>query len=222
MDKAKFEEEFKNFHDDRFPDVFETPVFDDDSPTHTSKDFDWSYLMHCNWAASRLARRIPSWHVDLGSYVYFSAIASLFTGRHTFVDIRPLDLRLSGVESIRADFRNLPFHTGSVPSISCLHTLEHVGLGRYGDAIDPEGDIKAAGEIKHVLSTGGHLLVVVPMNKNKRINFNSHRIYDRPTFEALFSYLEITDRTIFFDKRELGEREPLPEGDFTACYEFVK
>ena len=74
-----------------------------------------------------------------------------------------------------ADLANLPFEINSVQSLSCMHTVEHVGLGRYGDPIDPDGDLKAIKEIKRVLAVNGNLLFVVPIGKPK-IVYNAHRI----------------------------------------------
>jgi hypothetical protein len=65
-----------------------------------------------------------------------------------------------------------------------MHTLEHIGLGRYGDPIDPEGDLKAIKGLKKVLAKDGSLLIVVPVGK-PRIEFNAHRIY---SYEQIISY----------------------------------
>ena len=65
-----------------------------------------------------------------------------------------------------------------------MHTIEHIGLGRYGDEIDPQGDIKSINELKRVLKDGGDLLFVTPVGKAK-IEFNAHRIY---SFEQIIEY----------------------------------
>jgi hypothetical protein len=57
-----------------------------------------------------------------------------------------------------------------------MHVVEHVGLGSYGDSLDPNGDLKAMSELKRVLSINGNLLFVVPVGK-PRVMFNAHRIY---------------------------------------------
>ena len=76
----------------------------------------------------------------------------------------------------KADLMSLPFEDNSVLSLSCMHTVEHVGLGRYGDPIAYNGDIKAMQELARVLAPEGNLLFVVPVGK-RRIEFNAHRIY---------------------------------------------
>ena len=57
-----------------------------------------------------------------------------------------------------------------------MHVVEHVGLGRYGDPLDPDGDLKAMRELARVLAPGGQLLFVVPIGR-PRIQYNAHRIY---------------------------------------------
>ena len=58
-----------------------------------------------------------------------------------------------------------------------MHVIEHIGLGRYGDEIDPLGDICAIRELTRALKPRDRLLFVVPIGK-PRVCFNAHRIYD--------------------------------------------
>jgi hypothetical protein len=68
-----------------------------------------------------------------------------------------------------------------------MHTVEHVGLGRYGDPFDYDGDLKAIHELARVLAVGGNLLFVIPLGKEARIQFNAHRIYKK---EQVIAYFE--------------------------------
>jgi SAM-dependent methyltransferase len=122
--------------------------------------------VHTGWAARVLAETKPKEHVDFGSYVYFASIASALVPRFRFYDIRPEYIPLPGLETGAADLTSLPFPDNSLESISCLHVLEHVGLGRYGDHINAIGDLHAANQLKRVLKPGGRLLMVLPMNQN--------------------------------------------------------
>jgi hypothetical protein len=36
-----------------------------------------------------------------------------------------------------------------------MHVVEHIGLGRYGEPMDEQGDLKAIEELKRVLAPGG-------------------------------------------------------------------
>lgn len=139
--------------------------------------FDRHYVYHTAWAARVLARLrpAPAEHVDVGSSLYFASIASAFVPvRH--YDYRPPDLTLPDLTCARADLMNLPFDDRSIASLSCMHVVEHIGLGRYGDPVDFDADLVAMAELSRVLAPGGHLLFVVPVG-GPRIQFNAHRIY---------------------------------------------
>jgi SAM-dependent methyltransferase len=149
--------------------------------------FDRHYVYHTAWAARVLAQTRPAEHVDIGSSLYFAAIASAFVPLR-FFDYRPAALRLSNLSSDEADLTRLPWPDKSILSLSCMHVVEHVGLGRYGDPLDPDGDLRAMRELERVLAPGGSLLFVVPVGR-PRVCFNAHRIYAyeqiRDAFEAL-------------------------------------
>jgi len=145
--------------------------------------FDHHYIYHPAWAARVLAQTRPAFHIDISSILNFSTIVSAFVPVK-FYDYRPADLKLNNLESGFADLKQLSFSDNSVPSLSCMHTIEHIGLGRYGDEIDPQGDIKSINELKRVLQTGGDILFVTPLGRS-RIEFNAHRIY---SFEQIIEY----------------------------------
>jgi hypothetical protein len=117
----------------------------------------------------------PRRHIDISSTLSFSAMLSAFLPVD-FYDYRPAPLKLPGLRCSSANLLGLPFEDSSVESISCMHTLEHVGLGRYGDQLDPIGDKKAAAELARVTAFEGNLLIVVPTGK-PRLCFNAHRVY---------------------------------------------
>jgi SAM-dependent methyltransferase len=146
--------------------------------------FDNHYIIHPSWAARILAKTMPVDHVDISSTLHFCTIVSAFVPVK-FFDFRPAKIHLSNLSSDHADITSLPFDDNSIKSLSCMHTVEHIGLGRYGDPIDPDGDLKAIAELKRVLAPGGDLLFVVPVGKEAKIMFNAHRIY---TYDQIFSY----------------------------------
>jgi SAM-dependent methyltransferase len=148
--------------------------------------FDRHYVYHTSWAARKVKKINPEKHIDISSSLYFSGIVSAFVPVD-FYDYRPADLELSNLQSKEGDLMKLPFEDNSVTSLSCMHTIEHIGLGRYGDPMDPQGDLKAIKELKRVLAKNGDLLFVVPIGKEARIEFNAHRIY---TYEQIIKYFE--------------------------------
>jgi len=199
--RRQFEQSFKTFvglaHGDRrfkFGREDWYPCLYDSTP---STDYDRHYVLHTAWAARVLAQSRPRVHVDFSSSLYFVAIASAFVPMR-FFDFRPAALPLSGVESGAADLQQLPFGDGELPSVSCMHVIEHVGLGRYGDPLDPTGDLKAAAELSRVLSPGGQLLFVVPVGR-ARIMFNAHRIYSYELVRDMFAGLELQEFSLIPD-----------------------
>lgn len=61
-------------------------------------------------------------------------------------------------------------------SLSCLHALEHFGLGRYGDKIDVNGHVKGLQALHTILEDGGILYLSVPIGP-QRVEFNAHRVF---------------------------------------------
>lgn len=154
--------------------------------------FDRHYVYHTAWAARKVREINPDKHIDIASSLYFPAITSAFIPVE-FYDYRPADLVLENLTSGSADLTKLHFADDSVASLSCLHTIEHIGLGRYGDPIDPDGDRKALAELERVLAPGGSLLVVVPMGNEARIEFNAHRIYTYDLVVSAVPSLEVKE-----------------------------
>src|SRR3972149_9028309 len=188
---------FKKFHDKRFSlkliDFY--PRLNDKT---IKTGFDRHYVYHTAWAARKVREINPEFHVDISSSLYFSSIVSAFVPVK-FYDYRPPNLELDDLSVEKADILSLPFGDNSVSSLSCMHTIEHIGLGRYGDAIDPDGDIKAIKELKRVLAPGGNLLFVVPVGK-PRVEFNAHRVYSYEQIMEYFSDLNLREFTLIPEK----------------------
>ncbi len=82
-----------------------------------------------------------------------------------------------GVEYIKGDCGRTPLPDASADVVALISTLEHVGLGRWGDPLDVDGDLNAMREAWRVLRPGGHAVVTVPYGF-PTVVFNLHRIYD--------------------------------------------
>lgn len=161
--------------------------------------FDRHYIFHTAWAARCLKKISPLLHIDISSSLYFCSLVSAFIPIK-FYDYRPVQLSLSGLEDGEADLLKLPFSSNSISSLSCMHVIEHVGLGRYGDPVDFDGDLKAVSELKRVLKKGGDLLFVVPVGK-PRIVFNAHRIYSFEQVVTMFSDLNLIEFSLVPDDK---------------------
>lgn len=161
--------------------------------------FDRHYVYHTSWAARKVKQINPEFHTDISSSLYFSGIVSAFVPVK-FYDFRPADLLLDNLESLEGNLLALPFEDNSIKSLSCMHVVEHIGLGRYGDNLDYEGDLKAIKELKRVLAVGGNLLFVVPVGRESKIQFNAHRIYTYDQILENFSDLELKEFVLIPEK----------------------
>lgn len=171
------------------------PCFHDNSGT---TPFDAHYIYHPAWAARIIEKTKPAVHVDISSTLHFCSILSAFVPVK-FYDYRPADLKLSNLSSGSANIVSLPFPSDSIESLSCMHTVEHIGLGRYGDPLDPDGDMKAIAELKRVIAFGGNLLFVVPIGGKPKIMFNAHRIYSYKQIIKYFNDLELIEFALIPD-----------------------
>lgn len=196
-------------------------------PAEAEQSYDRHYVLHTAWAARQLAALMPAEHVDVSSSLYFVSQVSAFVPVR-FYDFRPPDLGLPGLVCGRADLTALPFGDAALASLSCMHVLEHVGLGRYGDALDPLGDRKAAGELARVLAPGGTLLLVVPVGR-PRVEFNAHRVYACAQVLEMFPGLELAEFALIPDAAATGGL--IPGADFAladaqdygcGCFKFVR
>ena len=80
-------------------------------------------------------------------------------------------------------------------SLSCLHVIEHIGLGRYGDQINPLGFINALENLSLLLQNNGILYLSHPCGET-RVEFNGHYVfsinYIYPIFKRFnLSFMEI-------------------------------
>ena len=149
------------------------------------------YFYQAAWAARRIIQTKPKFHVDVGSQLDLIGILSASIPV-TFMDIRPLSVSLSNVNCIAGSVLDIPFPDNSIPSLSCLHVIEHIGLGRYGDPLDLEGTRKAAKELVRILAHEGNLFLSLPIGR-ERVCFNAHRIHAPETIINYFKGLNLIE-----------------------------
>jgi len=155
------------------------------------------YFWQDVWFAKHLFKYRPEVHCDIGSSYKTISIIAQFT-KVIFVDIRPPSIIAPNVEFIEGDILNLPFKNESFDSLSSLCVIEHIGLGRYGDTIDPYGSEKAINELKRVLRKGGLLYLSIPVDNENKIYFNAHRAFTRDYLIELFKGFEILDEKYIY------------------------
>jgi SAM-dependent methyltransferase len=163
-------------------------------PTH--------YFHQDLWAARQVFGAGVRDHVDVGSRLDGFVAHVLPFCRVRYVDIRPLDADIPGFEFQQGSIIEMPFADGSVPSLSSLHVIEHIGLGRYGDPVQPDGYRAAARELTRVLAPGGLLLLGTPVGR-ERLCFDAHRVFDPQTIVDAFGGLRL-DRFSLIDDRGNG------------------
>jgi len=150
---------------------------------------DAHYFHQAVWAARLIAAHPPAAHVDIGSDTLYVGMLTAIVPV-TFVDIRPLDLQIADYTGVHGSILAMPFNDCSVLSLSCLHVIEHIGLGRYGDPIDPDGSVKAAREIVRIIAPGGRAYVSMPIGR-PRVQFNGQRVFDPVEVLQMFAGLTL-------------------------------
>lgn len=165
------------------------------------------YFFQDTWAAKHLFQLKPKHHYDVGSSVKTMGILSQCFPV-TMVDIRPTELKLDNLFFLKASIINLPFKDNSIRSLSSLCVVEHIGLGRYGDQIDPLGSEKAVKELKRILSPGGIFLFSVPVSSDNIVYFNAHRAFTREYILELFDDFSIVDEKYIYDTKLFEQYSP--------------
>ncbi|MDP3735694.1 MAG: class I SAM-dependent methyltransferase [bacterium] len=189
--QAAFPREFKRAYDEALAmleksapadtDIFSEPLYEGGEHTENYIDFE------CEFAARHIATLHPERILDIGSYRWFvlGLLASLPV---TTLDVRGRRPVLKNETVLTGDAKKLPLEDASFDMIVSLCTLEHFGLGRYGDDFDLDADHKALREMARVLAPGGSLIITTELTRgHPAIAFNAHRIYTR---DILHRYAE--------------------------------
>lgn len=127
--------------------------------------------------ATYIFEKNPERHIDIGSRVdgFVAHVA-------TFREIVVIDIN----ETPETNHENITFQKidlmsqqalPKTDSLSCLHALEHFGLGRYGDQLDPNGHLIGIQNMIEMLKENGTLYISFPIPQNPRVVFNAHRIF---------------------------------------------
>jgi len=138
--------------------------------------------------AQQVFQLAPKRHVDIGSSINgFVHHVAAFREIEVF-DIRPLNYQFKNVKFTKMNLMDADAVVdmkNCTDSLSCLHTLEHFGLGRYGDPIDPDGHKKGFSVLSSMVQSGGVLFLSVPLGRPK-IDFNTHRIFSFDQVKQLY------------------------------------
>ena len=191
-------EQFAQMSTGRF-DIYDIKVLKEESMA-----IDRHYIYHTAWAARILAKARPKSHTDIASSASFNALISAFIPTY-FYDYQPLEISLDNLQVGFVDLNKLPFSDSSIESLSCMHVVEHIGLGRYGDPLNPNGDLKAISELTRVVSRD--LLFVVPIGR-PMVVFNLHRVYSYEQITEYFKELKLVEFALIPDFGNLIRNAP--------------
>ena len=171
--------------------------------------------------ARKIFENNPQKHVDVGSRIdgFVSHVAS-FREIEVF-DIRKLNSKIPNIKFTQADLmkdlgESLYNYTDS---LSCLHTLEHFGLGRYGDKIKFDGYLDGFKNLYNLLKQGGKFYFSVPIGP-QRIEFNAHRVFSVKYLLEIISPKYMIDSFSYVDdKGNLFENVELTENDISKDFD---
>ena len=145
--------------------------------------------------ASFIKKDNPIKHIDIGSRIdgFVAHVASF--REIDVMDIRNLEIsEHKNINFIQKDMMDKnSLEENITDSISCLHAIEHFGLGRYGDKIDINGHINGFNNIIKMLKSGGKLYISFPIGKRNEIHFNAHRVFHH---NDIFNWNESLDNII--------------------------
>lgn len=165
-------------------------ITDKYAPAGTIKNYFWQDL----WAAKFIIKSRIKEHFDIGSRLD-GFIAHLLAADIdvTMIDVREFPGEVEHLHTIVDDATSLhQIPDESIESMSALCSLEHFGLGRYGDPIDPEACFKCFDNIQKKLKKGGKLYISLPIGK-ERVEFNAHRVFYASTVIDAFSSLRLEE-----------------------------
>lgn len=180
------------------------------------------------WAARLVYSLQCSKPVDVGSRVD-GFVAHVLTFRDIEVfDVRPLVSKVRGLifQQINMTEPNAA-PIGYSDCVTSLHTLEHFGLGRYGDKVDMHGWKTGLQNLARMVKEGGNLIIAVPVGR-ERIEFDAHRVFDPETIIAaatalglkMETYAAVDDEGCFHEQAGITDSGCYEYG--CGCFHFVK
>lgn len=137
--------------------------------------------------------------LDIGCYYSNFPISLASMGFDTYaIDIMPYELTHPNFTFIQEDMRDYNFKRKKFDIVTCVSTLEHIGLGDYGDRKESSGDEKTVEAIKKVLKKKGTFILTVPFGRKSKTN--THRSYDWKSLSKLLDGFKIIEKEFFAEK----------------------
>lgn len=198
--------------------------------TQKSSSLNDHYFQQDLIVAQYIFKDEPILHVDIGSRIdgFVSHVAS-------FRKIEVFDIRNNKIKINNIFFNKLDLqkeidkkYLNYTDSLSCLHTIEHIGLGRYGDSIDPYGYLVAYKNLIKILSPGGKLYISFPISETMNVYFNAHRTFPPKEILSWSNEVELVNFDFIDDKGNLHLKIDLNNEKFSnlvygcGIYTFIK
>jgi SAM-dependent methyltransferase len=157
-------------------------------------------LIEYGYVLGVLSRLTPGTALDVGCVALHNCVpaALAFAGWQ----VRGIDTRRDwgfhhpSFKFIQGDIRTCSLPDESFDAVTCISTLEHVGVAYYGGLENANGDIVASREIIRLLKSGGTLVVTAPYSE-MYFRRPEERVYDDTRLRMLFRNLTETDRQIY-------------------------
>lgn len=191
-DLALYESLNKDSRFEAYRENFE-PRLDDKYEENSS--FNREYFAQSVWGARKILEANPILHVDVGSDLGgFLAHLLCFRDNILSIDIRPSVRNIRGLMCVVADATEMNgIGDESIESLSAMSSLEHFGLGRYGDKIDPNAWAKALNTFTRVLKPLGRLYISVRVSETNRVIFNKYRLFNPYTIIDAMPKMELIE-----------------------------
>lgn len=128
-----------------------------------------------------------------------------------------LDIRRTppqpGIAVVQGDVTASPFRPGSFDVVTCISTIEHVGLDVYSQGPDEFGDEVAMRHLRRLLRPGGRLLVSAPFGRRAVVAWL--RVYDWAAFRRLTSGYRLLSAQFY--RRQGDEFVPCRREDLSSA-----
>ncbi len=127
--------------------------------------------------------------LDVGSCESFIALMLACLGFKTYaVDIREYPFYHPNLTFIKSDICKTSFKDEYFDAVVAISTIEHIGLGWYGDN-ENGSDLKAVFEIRRILKSKGKFILTLPYGISQTAKF--FRIYDKHSVEKLIEGFDV-------------------------------
>jgi hypothetical protein len=181
------------------------------------KETDYFYCSQSHWFISRIKELLDSTEkiLDVGTNIELIATASAIIPATTF-QMRDEKLKLESLEIINSSIQDAGLKDKSQTLITSLSFIESLGMGQYGEPLDPEAGLKTLKEIRRITSPGGRFIGSMTIGRDSFIDFNKRRGVEKAKVLEIFPDFELISETFLFP--DPGKEEDLQEmHDFKHC-----